>query len=514
MDRRDVAKRTAILIASCILILILFVYIPTVSANVQDELTAHAYLTTTTSIQGTPTVDPILTALQKKKLAQEIDQRQHNFQNWFWNLITASFSTLALVAGGLFAFVRWLRDRQDVRKQQAEERFKSVVDGLGGETIEIKIASAVLLRTFLRPEYKEYYMQVFDLAVANLRISEHAYSSTTKSSNLSTQILQVLLNNTIKKQAKNPTEEIQEPDKAKSSEAPHYSLRQALIIAFREAFPFARSRLKKQNALQRRFISILKNLSCGRRTILIRLVEVEKTLKFKPEHLDASNIQLDNAFLFGADLRQAYMPKASLEKADLSAARLSEINLQGANLKDANLDEVTLTRAFLEESILEYAKLTSATLNSARLRKADLTGATLKGANLSEADLTKTNLSGTTLTKANLSGTTLTEANLSGATLTEANLIGADLTKANLSGTTLTEANLSGATLTEANLIGADLTNANLSDTDLRRAKYNVRPISKKDEKEMLMPTRWPQAFNFDAKGVICVDWENRLPDI
>lgn len=367
-----------------------------VSANVQDETTVHAYLVTATSGQGIPPVDPTLTTLQKEQLRQQIDQQQHTWWNWLWNLFTASLSTLVLVGGGLWAFFRWLGDRQDVRKKQAEERFKSVVDGLGGETTETKIASAVLLRTFLRPEYKEYYTQVFDLAVANLRILEHAHSSTTKSSDQSKQILTVLLN-AINKEAKEPTEETeakeppteetQEPGKAKSSEASH-SLRQAFITAFREAFPRARDRLKKRNALRQRFIRTVEKLLPGRRiirTIRKRLVEVERTLRFKRQSLDASDIQLDHAFLFGADLRQAYMPKASLKYANLSAARLSEVILRGADLTEANLEEATLTGATLDKAILTKANLTSATLDDADLPEADLRGADLSGVTLEDA---------------------------------------------------------------------------------------------------------------------------------
>jgi Pentapeptide repeats (8 copies) len=369
MDRRGIAKRIALLTASSILLL--FVYIPMVSANVQDETTVHAHPMIAISVPGTPTVDPTLTALQKEQLTEQINQQQHDPQNWFWYLITASFSTLILVVGGLYAFLRWLWDRRDARKKQAEERFESIVDGLGGETTETKIASAVLLHTFLRPEYKEYYTQVFDLAVANLRIPEHAYSSTTKSSDISSQIITALLN-AINKQTNEPTEETQESGKAKSSEAVH-SLRQALITVFRDAFPRARDRLTKQNRMQRRFIIILENLFRvlgGSRTTRIRLAERDQRLQFKRQYLDASDIQLDSAFLFRADLRQAYMPEASLRNADLSAARLSEIILRGADLTCANLDEAKLTGA----------DLTGADLTGANLTGANLTGAYLKGA--------------------------------------------------------------------------------------------------------------------------------------
>lgn len=382
MGRRGIAKGIALLIASSILILLPFVYIPTVSANVQDETTAHAYLATATSVQGTPTVDPTLTALQKKQLilqneqiAQQIDQQQHTLWNLIWIALTASLSAIILAIGGIWAVVRWFNDRKDARNKQTEERFKSVVDSIGGETPETRIASAVLLHTFLRPEYKEYYKQVFDLAVANLRIPEYAYSSTARSSDQS---------------GHNPIAKTQEHSNAPSSEALH-SLRQALITVFRDAFPRARDKRKKQNRMRRRFIIIMENLfrvSRVSETTRTRLADEGTRLQFKRRDLDASDIQLDRAFLFRADLRQAYMPEASLRNADFSAARLSEVILRGADLTCANFDEADLTSASLEKANLEEANFTSAELNDTVLRDANLIGANLTGAyNLTGAKL-------------------------------------------------------------------------------------------------------------------------------
>ena len=70
--------------------------------------------------------------------------------------------------GGLIGLSRWLGDRRDEREKRAEERFQSAVTGLGNEKEGARIGAAILLRTFLRPGYEQFYIQTFDLAVANL----------------------------------------------------------------------------------------------------------------------------------------------------------------------------------------------------------------------------------------------------------------------------------------------------------------------------------------------------------
>jgi uncharacterized protein YjbI with pentapeptide repeats len=130
--------------------------------------------------------------------------------------------------------------------------------------------------------------------------------------------------------------------------------------------------------------------------------------------------------------------------------------------RSPGLGIVDLDNTFIYGANLARANLTDAKLSGAKLFDSNLTDASLSRADLSRADLSRANLSGANLTDANLSGfwvfgnttgfpghTNLTRANLSGANLTRADLFNADLT---------------GANLTRAYLTGADLTRADLTD--------------------------------------------------
>src|SRR5205814_10118916 len=91
-------------------------------------------------------------------------------------------STLSLhdalpIFGGLIGLFRWFGDRRDERVKRAEERFQAVVKGLGDRNEEAKLGAAITLRTFLHSGYKQFYSQVFDLAVAQDRKSTRLNSS-------------------------------------------------------------------------------------------------------------------------------------------------------------------------------------------------------------------------------------------------------------------------------------------------------------------------------------------------
>jgi hypothetical protein len=201
--KRDIWKAANVIFG--ILFLLIWVPIPVADAH---EGASGSAVPGTATLQATPTEDATVTALNKEKLAQEVqqlkEQNEPGFSAWLQANATL-LSTLLVVIGGLIGLWRWVADRRDEREKRAEERFQSAVVGLGDDKEGAKVGAAILLRTFLRPGYEQFYSQTFDLAVANLRL-RHLDPDTPE-----------LLT----------------------------SLSQALIIVFKESYPLARKRLKQ-----------------------------------------------------------------------------------------------------------------------------------------------------------------------------------------------------------------------------------------------------------------------------
>jgi len=466
--------KAGIAIAGMLLLLVLMVWVPVSAAGAHERAPGLAGSGTVT-MQATPTEDATMTALNKEKLERENDR---SFQAWFWSSGATLLSTLVLVIGGLLGFwrwrvdrkdtkdkdardrqtaqdkeledrqaertrrdeeqKRWLEDRETEREKRAEERFQSVVEGLSSEREEAKVGAAIMLRTFLRPGYEQFYTQTFDLAVAHLRLPRTPHLP-------------------------------EDPD----APLPLTTLSQALIAVFKEVFPLARSLyLKGEQPLVARGIQL--DNAYLEKADLEGIWMPQASLR----NVDLSEANLSEANLSGADLRGARLSEAKLVRADLSGT-----DLRGAKLIETNLSEAKLIRADLRGANLSEADLSGADLNQANLSEADLTKATLSRANLSEADLTKVTLSGADLTKATLIGADLTKATLIGADLTKATLSGArfnqaDLTKATLIGADLSRARLNLATLRWADLSGADLNLAQLSRADLMGANLREATLS------------------------------------
>lgn len=174
--------------------------------------------------------------------------------------------------------------------------------------------------------------------------------------------------------------------------------------------------------------------------------------------VDLSEALLGRAILKETNLSNAYLVKANLREADLSGSILRD-----ADLRDADLVKANFYMANLSGAILRLAGLIGADLRRAYLIEADLSNAILDGAKLEGAHLDGANLSKTELSKAKLIKADLSNANLRGANLFDADLSGANLSGANLTETNFVKACLVGADLSLANLSGADITDANKS---------------------------------------------------
>src|SRR6266704_1789853 len=327
--KRDIRK-VGIAIAGMLLLLAFMGCAPVLAAGTHERASGLATPVTGT-VQATPTEDATVTALNKEKLKQEVqqlkNQNEPDFFGWFRTNSAILLSTLVVVVGGLIGFFRWFRDQRSERDKRAEGRFQAVVEGLGSKEIERQVGAAIMLRTFLQPnrDYEQFYRQTFDLAVTHLRLPH-------VDPNISVSL------------------DPDDPD----DHVPLGSLNQALITVFKDSFPLARKAL------------------IGKKKPHYHYKELED--------LDASGIRLEYAFLRHTDLegiwtRDAFLSHAYLRYANLSGARLRDAVLSRALLKGADL-----RGAYLKGADLREADLREADLREADLREADLDGAILQGA--------------------------------------------------------------------------------------------------------------------------------------
>jgi hypothetical protein len=286
------------------------IWIPLSAVNAH-ETTQLERVASTEQVPSTPTEDATVTALNKEKLAQEVQQLKNQNEpdpllGWLQTNASILLSTLVVVIGALVGLFRWLGDRRSEQEKRAEERFQSVVEGLGSEREAARVGAAIMLRTFLRKDYEQFYSQTFDLAVAHLRL---------------------------------PRVPTQQPE---NSNMPHplTSLNQALITVLKESFPLARDWQKRD-----------------------------------PQFLDATDVQLDNAYLVRADLESIWMQGASLGKATLNGAHfegayLEMAHFEGADLKKADFSKARLNKANLDEAYLHGANFYGADLSNVNLENA------------------------------------------------------------------------------------------------------------------------------------------------
>ncbi len=304
--KRDMWK-AGIAFAGLLLLFVLMVWVPASSVGAYQEVLGPATPLAGT-VQATPTEDATVTALNKEKLAQEVqqlkNQNEPDLLGWLRTNAAVLISTLVIVIGALIGLFRWFGDRRSEREKRAEERFQKVVEGLAGDNEGAKVGAAILLRTFLRPGYEQFYTQTFDFAVSNLRL-RHL-----------------------------------DPD----TPEPLTSLSQALIIVFKESFRLARERLKQSPQFLDSSCIQLDNAHLAEADLQWAWLPEASMRNAALRRADLSEANLYRVNLFQADLKDAILTKAILYKAnlvstDLSRTHLSQADLRGANLKEANIED-------------------------------------------------------------------------------------------------------------------------------------------------------------------------------
>ena len=402
MDQRTMTVYRGAFIVSLALLLSAIVWLSLVSLSLTDTISPPVHAAEVINVQGTPTADPTMTELQKNQLRQQINQlelqNERSPSEWIWNNASALLSVIIVVGSAIFGLYRWTNERRTEREKASEERFQSVVEGLGGERVEMKVDGVIVLRNFLLPGYEKFYRQVFDLAVAHLRLQHHTFFENPQQIKSLEQTSSTPLIST-------NIHSWKQADLKKSEHPDPLSL--ALTIVFKESFPLIRDWLEEGGELPRLF---------SVEGILVRLRLKQRPSLYKPQLLDATAVQLDKAHLLRADLKKIWMPEANLRGADLKSAEFNEANLEGtdfsgAHLERADFTHATLTGAIFTGAFLDGAQFSRAHLVDTRFDQADLRGAQFDEAFFGSCIFTEANLTKTNFTRAKrLSQTNLSDA--------------------------------------------------------------------------------------------------------
>ncbi len=284
----------------------------------------------------TPTVtDPTVTALQKEQLVQQVEQLK-NENAWYWTNASTFFTAMTLIIAGIAGGIRWFGDRQAEREKRTEERFQTVVTGLGADTMQARAGAAIMLHTFLQDGYERFYLQAYELAIVHLR-------------------------------------QVDPPGK---DPIPSTPLHDALTTIFKEAYPLARKVVKQDS---RYFNASKVQLDFS------SLSDAQLQAIWMPDAC------LRETYLNRTDLSGALLSGCKFSHSELKQANLANAQLRRADFSHANLSGANLSHTKWRGAILTNAVLTNADLTGAELPGVDLTGSNIEAA---------ASLSGTVLTNA------------------------------------------------------------------------------------------------------------------
>ena len=179
--------------------------------------------------------------------------------------------------------------------------------------------------------------------------------------------------------------------------------------------------------------------------------------------------QLQQAYLYGANLSKVFLLDADMTGCNLERAKLINARLVGAKLIRAKLFHSRMNHVELMHANMRYAILCLANLEDAKMSEADMTGVDLRDARLLRASMSRVKLDyadckGALFDKAILEEASLMGSDMQNCVMKGAKLYGASLENANFEGVDLRNADLSHANLKGASFMNANLEGANLSD--------------------------------------------------
>lgn len=387
VDRRAevIPPRRATRLRTCVVLLCLLAFASNgadraFGQNTTQGPTPLPPSSTLATAQASPTPDPERLKLEKDKLRLETEKlsienenNKHDFspRRLLGNIL---YGNLAFLLGFLLALgglIKYFWELRTTRRKRDEERFENVVKSLGSQYEQERISAAVLLPTFLEPEYSRFHVQVFNLAAGHLRMGSAGGA----------------------------------PASVSKIEIPG-TVRSLTVSLADDALPVSSPPALAPGAdasttLPHPLTQPLATVLC-RSYWLIREAGTISSEAARRRQLNAFGVHMEGVELSGVDLRHALLKQATLRGATLENAFLAWASLEGADLSETNLKGIELVSTTLVDANFMRADLTTANLN-----QANLDGANFYEAQLTEVEMARASARGTRFDKADLSGARL-----------------------------------------------------------------------------------------------------------
>ena len=228
--------------------------------------------------------------------------------------------------------------------------------------------------------------------------------------------------------------------------------------------------------------------------------------------------------------------QADLEEAQLFGAQLKDSEFNSVNLTRAKLEGACLSNSFINESSADEVNLRGAILSGSSLRRVNMRAGDFRGATLRHTYLIDVDLSEALLNEIKaeeglfIRDCTLNETSFMGAWLTGSSWVGSffnhvylrdailhnsdlslvralnvDMTNLDLSGSNLSSASIVNTLLRGANLSNAELRQTDFNRSDLRGAELSNAYIERSTFELALydFETIWPEDFAYRAQGAL-----------
>ncbi|MCL5036847.1 MAG: pentapeptide repeat-containing protein [Chloroflexi bacterium] len=290
--------------------------------------------------------------LQNEKTRHEIQklQLENERSNSFWGILPsyATFITALVAIIGVIITIwkqiyEWSRQKELDRaqrelesKRRSDDKFSSVITSLGSDSPSIQASAAVSIMSFLKPEYKDFYDQVFLILLANLKIQQE-------------DAVNRLLIKGFEKAIRFHLESAKEKGEQEGLDLSHMYLNRVDLSGLdlsNTDFGFARLR-----------------------------------------HANFDGANLYRARGIEADLKKGRLCRANFNEARFQKAQIPGAQFHGSNLVASDLKEANLFEAQFHQAKMQSAHLDGADLRRAKFEQADLNDTFFKGAKFDRVSL-------------------------------------------------------------------------------------------------------------------------------